>query len=206
MQKLRPRRWTNEERDYVRDNYRRCRSSVQSIAQHLNRTSTSVLSQIPKLAITNGRPNYKEWSEKELNTLHEYYGELPMWKLEDMFGRSASAIHNKAYKVGIKRCLRSDWYTVDDVRLICAVAQRTITGWIKNGQLLATSEVNREFGNVRIHRISKEALRDFIRRYPTELQGRNVDMIQLVEILTGVAYDNPCSGNELPLPDNCNLN
>ena len=34
--------------------------------------------------------------------------------------------------------------------------------------------------------IKRNALRRFIRTYPEELLGRNVDMVQLVEILAGI--------------------
>lgn len=193
IQKTKARPWTEDEKEYVRVNYRRNGKSLELIALHLNRTADSITSQISRQGLTNGRENYKKWSEDDLEFLRENYGEITADKLQRVLNRSMSTITKKAWKLGLKRFTRSDWYTIEDASKIFGVGLRTARQWIDSGKLNADKVYNLNDGRVRVHRISKDGMRKFIRRYPMELQGRNLDVVQLVEILSGILYDNPCT-------------
>jgi hypothetical protein len=194
--------WTKDEVEYVRVHYKNNRASLASIAKHLNRTTYSIHNKVSALSITNGRQKYKPWVKADEEFLKDKYGEYSMNKLCETLSRTATSITCKAYALGIKRCFRNDWYTLGDISKICGVALETVGQWIKDRKLIADSEYNKNDDRVRVHRISIDAFRKFLRRFPIELQGHNVDIVQLVEILAGVIYDNPCADSSLPMCDN----
>ena len=73
---------------------------------------------------------------------------------------------------------------------------------IENGSLRATQHYEGRRPQARgkpVH-IEERDLRQFIRSHPQDLNGRNVDMVQIVQILSGLAYpESPeRNGNDAP--------
>jgi len=63
-----------------------------------------------------------------------------------------------------------------------------VVGKIENGSLKA-EVIKREDDVIKLYRVKREDLIRFIRKYPYELQGHKVDMVLLVDLLTGVMYN-----------------
>lgn len=79
------------------------------------------------------------------------------------------------------------WYTKKEVCEILGVGHKRVQSWIDDGQLKASWHHERKPSKhgLGAWHIEARDLKAFIRRYPEEI-GRNVDMIQIVEILVGL--------------------
>ena len=85
---------------------------------------------------------------------------------------------------GNKQGDRDGWYTLNETCEILGKDAAWIIKRIENGALKATRRnLNPKTGHWHIER---KDLRDFIRKYPEDLTGRNVGLVQIVEILTGI--------------------
>ena len=108
--------------------------------------------------------------------------------------RSRVAVLVKAKKLKLPKNNRDGWYTEQDVAEILGMASRTVQGRIKEGLLTATSHDSTRpprKGKSAPWHISKASLVNYIRTYPKDLVGRNVDIIVIVDLLSGVKYDSP---------------
>jgi excisionase family DNA binding protein len=97
--------------------------------------------------------------------------------------RTPRAIYAKASDLGIRLLQRNERYTLNEVSEMLGVWDKTVYMWIKNGKLAATKSGDPTLSH---WNITRNDVRKFIIRYPTELTGRNVDMVQIVDILTEI--------------------
>ena len=101
--------------------------------------------------------------------------------------RSVNSVNVRMKRLGLKKADRVGWYTLREVCEILGRDHRWVRKRIETGALLA----QRHHG---LHKtpdkcmwcIGAKALRNFIRRYPQDLDGRNVDLITVVHLLAGL--------------------
>ncbi len=182
--------WTEEELLFIRLNYRYTVQSQEEMALTIGCTVNAVRHQLIKARLC--RSVIVSWSEEEENFLREKYNSLSVFTIAKKLHRSASVVTAKAYrmKVSGRRRGRDNWFNMKDVTLILGVDSGWVSRRLQNGSKLKMSPHSPNsspgrLGNAAWH-ISERSLRDFIRRYPEELAGRNVDMVMLVDILAGV--------------------
>ena len=107
----------------------------------------------------------------------------PPDQVAKMLGRTVTSVKARAGRIGASWRDRDGWYTAQEVSEILGFGPHWVKDRISRGMLTANQTGGREQG---VWRIQQKDLRDFIRRYPHELIGRNLDVVQVVEILVGV--------------------
>ncbi len=88
-------------------------------------------------------------------------------------------------RLKVYRRHRNGWYTQHEVMEICGVDYRVIQSWVNSGALNAHPHYEGAKPGRAWH-INEGDLAQFIRKHPEELHGRNIDIIQVVEILVGL--------------------
>jgi len=189
-------KWTDEERDVIRTLYRQDTESAQLIANRLGVTFNAIKGQVQQLGITKrtGRPWWRTDNDEKLKELIPRYSVTTVAR---MLGVSISSVVNRAKRLGLSRRSRDGWYTKRDICGILGVDHKRVQTFIDSGVLPATYHHGHrpsKNGSGSWH-IAREDLKHFIRKYPEEFNGRNVDLIQIVDILAGIEYETtpiPC--------------
>lgn len=166
--------WTEDEREFLRLGYKGTIQSLKDLAKEFGLSDSSIRGQLSRMGLIKleGR-----WSQEEQEFLEENFARLPLTTLSKKLHRGVNAVAAKAYRLEVSRRVRDGFFTMRDVSRILGVDERWIERRIRNGFEIDMHPPKR---------ISEEALRDFIRRYPEELTGHNVDFVMLVDILAGM--------------------
>jgi len=134
---------------------------------------------------------FRRFDEQDDITIHKMAGEYTIGSIAERLNRSPQAILDRMSYLGL-RCSaesREGWYTCSDVALILGMNETTVRNMIKRGMLKAHTHWGKEtaYGSGReCWHVAREALKDFICKYPTTLNGRQVDFVQLVDVLAEV--------------------
>ena len=174
--------WTAEEREFLRREYRKSRVSVQQLAAKLGVTESAVKQQAHYLGLSRGAV---AWTAEEDRLLLYLMGHYRPQTIARKLGRSVRAVSIRANKLGMSFRDRYGWYSQKEAASILGVDERWLRARIESGTLKAQwAGSGRSRNSPR--RISRRALRTFIRRYAGELVGRNYDLLELVDVLAGL--------------------
>ena len=179
--------WTDEEREILRREYAGTRQSRQEIAAKLGVTEFAVAGQIGKMGIAK-RTDRRPWTPEEDELLQELVTRKSMTAIAKKMGRTINSVTVRAKRIQAPRTTRDGWYTMREVCQILGVGHKWLRTRIESGAFPAIPHHGRhpqKAGGGAWH-IEEKDLRQFIRRYPHELNGRNVDLLQVVDILAGV--------------------
>lgn len=174
-------KWSEEDKNYVIQNYRHNWESAQQVANVLKRTPIAVQCMAGTLHLYNRIR--KNWSKKEDEFLVENYAQKSMHSLVNYLKRSRNSIYCRAEYLGIVRHNRNDCFTIQELVTALGVAHRTIRSWADSGQLRCETE-KADGGPVFRYRVTRQNLKAFLKKHPLELQGKNVDMVWLIDVLT----------------------
>ena len=158
------------------------------LAAKLGRSRNSIKGKAGNLGLTRRR-GFRLWTAQEDEQLRELVGRMPDHQVARKMGRSVNAVRVRTQRLGVSWRDRDGWYTAQEAGEIMGVDSHWIASRIREGTLTATRKQGDEPRGGRqavIWRIERKALREFLRRYPHELTGRNVDLVQIVEILAGL--------------------
>ena len=183
--------WTDEEKEIVRVDYKQTRASIEAIVDRLWQersikvTPLSVRGQVQMLGL--GRSTSKKWDETQDRRLRELAGKYAMTTIARKMGRSINSVVVRSKRLGIyRRECRDGWYNKKEVCEFFGVDHRRVRYFIDTGMLRASyhheHKPSQRSGACEWH-IEEEAIASFIRRHPEELNGRNVDLIRIVQIL-----------------------
>jgi len=177
-------RWTDEERLLVKRDYRGGRASAQALADRLGVSFYAVKAQIQMMGISFQDRHY--WTEEQDGQLEEYMTRHCPGKVAKLMHRSINSVVLRAKRLGISRRDRDGWYTKLDVCELLGVDHKWLQLRIDCGALKAKPHnperpPKKDGGS--FWEIKEEDLIDYIRTYPQELMGRNVDIIGLVDLL-----------------------
>ena len=186
-------KWTDEERDIVRREYNGHNSSSILIAAKLSYlageriTPCGVKGQVQKLGIAQDKS--PRWTPEEEETLKDMITQYAPITIAKKLHRSLNAVVVKSKRLHCSRRVRDGWFTKMEVCEICGVDHHKVQRWIDAGELEAKphkdgSIPQKESGAC--WEISEENLVKFLRQNASELQGRNVDLFQIVNLLSGV--------------------
>lgn len=180
--------WTDEDRDIVRRDYRGTNASSQAIATRLGVTFNAVRGQAAKMGLM--RQKSPPWKPKEIKRLEQLIHHKSIGQIAKELHRSKNAVKVKAVRLKLKIRQREGWYTKREVCEIVGEDHKKVQQWINRGALKATWHYDRKPGQegMASWHIEEEDLRNFIISYSGELLGRNVDIQQIVWILTGVEH------------------
>lgn len=185
--------WTTDEMDIVRREYKGTNESARWIANYLSHltgekiTLCAVKGQVQKLGIASHRP--PRWTPEEEERLAELITQYAPITVANKMHRGLNSIVLKAKRMGLSRRCHDGWYTKREVCEICGVDHKKVQQWLDSGKLRGQAhfpgDTPQKNGQHPWHILEKD-LRDFIVSYNGELQGRNVDLMQIVNILVGI--------------------
>jgi hypothetical protein len=179
--------WTENDLETLRLGYKGRLSEVSLLGKKLNRTIASIEAKAASIGLK--RIKRKLWSASDIEYLRENVGRYNVRLLAHTLHRSVNAVVLQIKTLRLHRSYRNGWYTTTEAASILGCSRQKIHWLIKDKKLTATGHYSEE--NNRCWEITREALKKFICKYPAELQGRNIDIVQIVDILTvnGVIYD-----------------
>jgi excisionase family DNA binding protein len=185
--------WQEPELDILQKYYDGSRESVSKISKIIKdtcgveRTGYSVRHKAGNVGLTRTNGSIR-WTEDQEAQLVSLVGVLPTRKIATKLGRSLRSIYQKCDELKLSNRQRNDWYTGKEVCEILGVAMCTVNRWISDKKLKAKPHDGNRF----LYHIERRDLKMFIKTYPSELTGRNIDIMQFVEILCGLNYNSDC--------------
>ena len=179
--------WTDEEREIIRRDFRQTSASQRELANRLGVTNAQAAYQITRMGLRK-RSDRRPWTPEENSLLLDLIEEKSTGQIAKSMKRTVNAVMVQAKRLNASRGNRTGWYTMREVCEILGMDHHWVGRRIENGSLQATRQNGRtpEDDRGRMWRIEQKDLRKFIRRHPHELNGRNVDLVHLVDILIGL--------------------
>jgi len=180
-------RWTDDERLIVLRDYKGDHVSAQAIADGLGVSFFAVKAQVQKMGISFQDRNY--WTAAQDKQLEELMTRHCPGRVAKIMHRSINSVVIRARRLGISRRGRDGWYTKLDACEALGVDHKWLQLRIDCGALKARPHnpeepPHKDGGSC--WEIAEQDLVDYIRTYPQELIGRNVDIISLVDLLSGL--------------------
>lgn len=176
--------WNDDELNIVRLHYHGNISSIRCIIKLIKdkfgvlRTYDAVRHKATQLGLTR-RKGYV-WTDEQVAKLEQMAGKYTANQIASKLKRTKSSVNHKLRDLGLSGYDKNDWYSMKDVCYILGVSDDTFLRWVKSRKLKASYHGD----NSNVFHVDLVDLKRFIIRYPLELTGRNVDMSQIVVILT----------------------
>lgn len=189
-------RWTDEEREIIRRDYRHTHESRRELAKKISLmsgdkvTEFAVAGQISMMGIAK-RDDRRPWTPREKERLAEIIHQYNPRKVARMMHRSLNSVVVQSKRQNASRRVRDGWFTKREVCEILGVDHHWVQRRIDSGALKASYHYDHrpsQKGGSAWH-IDDEALTYFIRTYPEELNARNVDLIMIVELIAGINHN-----------------
>lgn len=185
-------KWTDEERDIIRREYDGHNKTSERIAQKLTMmagdkiTLFAIKGQAANMGIMQDKS--PDWTEKEIQILTDMINEYSPLTIARRLNRSVNAVMVKSKRLGLKRRYRNGWFIKREVCEICGVDHKKVQCWIDKGWLKASwhTENKQQKGGQAMWHIAERDFRDFIINHHSELQGRNVDLFQVIYLLVAI--------------------
>lgn len=179
-------KWTEEERLIVRRDYLHTSLSAQTIGHKLGVTGNAVKGQVQSMGLS--RISRRPWLPEEDELLGDLISRLAPSTVARRLHRSINSVVIRTRRLGFSRRVRNGWYTKNDVCEILGVDHHWIQRHIDSGILKANwhNDSKPQKNGAACWHISEVALKEFLRKYPSELTGRNVDLFAIVDILVGI--------------------
>jgi len=179
--------WTDDERDIIRRSYTHTRKSRQALAVQLGVTEYGVAGQISNMGIAKSSDRHP-WTPKEKEKLAKLIPQYCPRAIARKMHRSLNSVVVMAKRINAPRRYREGWFTKQEVCHILAHDHKWVQVRIDSGALKATYHYEQrptQKGMSAWH-IKQRDLVQFIRTYPQELVGYNIDIIMVVELLAGI--------------------
>ena len=182
-----PRQWTQDELDLIRSRFQQDNRSVKELANALRASPPQIVYQVNRMGIRI-RTDQRPWTLEEDEMLRGLMSRKSPSKVAKLMNRSINSVTVRAKRLGLEKNDRDGWYTLTEVSEILGRDHKWLLKRIENGSLKANHHHEREKPQAgrRDWHVEQKDLKDFIRKYPEELTSRNVDLIQMVEILAGI--------------------
>ena len=176
-------KWTEDERGLIRLYYNGTRESIEQLIRLTGASYYGVKGQIAKLGLARIKP--ADWSPEEIQKLEQMIHRYSIKIISQKLGRSMNAVKVKATRLHFSLRTRDGWYTKSEVAKICGVDHHRVQAWIDRGDLKAGYHHGHhptQFGSGSWH-IERRHLVQFITAHCQELQGRNIDLFSILEVL-----------------------
>ena len=192
-------KWTDEERVIIRRDFRHNRESCQRIADYLSLltgeriTCVGVKGQVQNMGIAKSDDRHP-WTPKEDDKLRELIQSFCPRNVAKKMHRSMNSVVVRSKRLNISRRYRTGWFTKKEVMDILGHDHRWVQRRIDSGALPASYHYGikpTQLGGSAWH-IEEKDLKNFIKTYPEELIGCNIDVITIVDIIAGVNDNRHC--------------
>ena len=189
-------KWVQREREFIKAHYVGTRQSRRQLALLLSVSEFAVAGQVARMGLCR-RSDRTKWSPEEDEDLRKLLPKYPISKVSVMMHRSTNAVSARAKRLNISRRERDDWFNLRDVCDILGVDHRWAQKRIANGALKAsihhrpedpirqTTSLD-EADRPHSYHIKRADLKNFIRRYPQDLSANNIDLVAVVDLLSGL--------------------
>ena len=180
-------KWTDDERDIIRRDYKHTHKSRRELAARLGVTEYGVAGQISNMGIAKS-DDRRSWTPQEKEKLARLIPHYCPRRIARMMHRSLNSVVVMAKRINAPRRYREGWFTKREACEILAHDHKWVQARIDSGALKATyhyEERPTQKGMSAWH-IQEHDLVQFIRKHPQELVGCNIDIIMIVELLAGI--------------------
>lgn len=182
--------WTDDDREIVRREYDGTNGKAHLIAGKLSYmtgeriTLYAVKGQVQKLGLAQDKS--PRWTDDEIDTLKEMITQYSPITIARRLGRSVNSVVVKSKRLHCSRRVRDGWFTKREVSEICGVDHRKVQRWMDTGALLATPhhEATPQKNGSACWHITEDAFKRFLLNHGMELQGRNVDVFTIIQVVT----------------------
>jgi len=180
-------KWTDDERDIIRRDYKHTRKSRQELAARLGVTEYGIAGQISTMGIAKSDDRHP-WSPREKEKLAKLIPQYCPRRIARMMHRSINSVVVMAKRINAPRRYREGWFTKREVCDILAHDHKWVQARIDSGALKATYHYGERptQKGMSAWLIEEADLVQFIRKYPQELVGCNIDIMMIVELLAGI--------------------
>lgn len=181
--------WTEEELLVLRRDFPPSNGERERLAERLGITKWQLNHQAALLGLLKATDHRRRvWTIMDDQSLQEWAPRVAVKGLAMKLHRSMTAVVVRMKRLGISRRVRDGWYTKMEACELLGVDHHWLQRRIDLGVLKATYHHGErpEAGGMRQWHIEEAALRTFVRTYPQELNGRNVDMLGIIELLAGM--------------------
>ena len=181
--------WTEEEIDLIRREYQGTHRSKAELAAKLGVTANAIAYQIARHGLAK-ITDRRRWTPEEDEKLRQLVEQKTPVQIARIMKRSLNSVNVRAKRLQASRRNRDGWYTKKEVCAILGVEHKWLQRRIDNGALPASYHHGRKpnKGGSAAWHIKRKSLKEFLQKYPDELNGRNVDLPAVVEILAGIVY------------------
>jgi hypothetical protein len=142
-----------------------------------------------ELGLTRARTKEPPWTEEELAYLETNLKRMSVTAIAQHLGRTKDAVRVKAKRWGVNK--QGSDYTMRRLCDCLGVDHHKVERWLRDGWLKGTrrksERVEAQGGDMWL--FTNEAIREFIRRHPAEIDPRRVSWIWVVDILAGIISD-----------------
>jgi len=145
--------------------------------------------QVRKWAKDLGIARIKEppWSEAEISYLRNSVRRFGLKKIAKALGRTETSVKIKAKRLGIRKLVTGDGYTMRAVCRGLSVDHHQVERWLTNewfwGERRESHRQGRQRGD--IWYFTSDAIRELVRQHPEEIDLRRVDRDFFIEVLLG---------------------
>lgn len=177
--------FTEEENELIRTTYGKIYKAA-ALARRLNVSTSAIYKQARRLHVTH---TIWWWTPQEDERLRKLLATHNPKDTARIMKRTVESIESRMYYLGITKHNGHDWYNATQVAQGLGVTRKWIVKQIESGKLKATlfhPEKPTEHG---WWRILPADLKEWVQRYPGELQGRNIDIVWFVDLLVGIKYE-----------------
>lgn len=187
-------KWTEEELDLIRVEYKGTIKSAEIIAKRLsnitgeNITAGAVMQKVYRVGFPNKM--YKRWTDKEEEYFAELVGKFPICEIHrrmkhNGYNRSLQSIKCKIKALKLSTQDRIGWYTKEETARILGVNPKTVQVWIDCKSLKASwhhgKQPSGNIGRAYWH-IDEADLLDFALNHSMELTGRNINFFLISDM------------------------
>jgi hypothetical protein len=127
------------------------------------------------------------WTDEEIQYLEKYLHRISLGDIAKQLGRTKIAVQLKAKRIGLNKCYQ-EGYTLRALCLGLGVTNHhRVQHWIDKGWLKGTrrqtERTESQGGDVWL--FTDQAIREFVRRHPEEIDLRRVDKYWFLDVIMG---------------------
>ena len=176
--------WTPEEDDIIRRDYRHTIASKKEIAYKLGVSWPAVNGRIQLMGIAK-RTDRMKWSEDQDDKLIELMGIYSPYTVARKMHRSVNSVCVRFSRLHGSRLARNGWFTKRELCELLGMEHRWVQARIDSGAIKATYHYGSRPGQkgMSAWHIEEKDLRAYLIKHSIELNGRNVDLPLIIDII-----------------------